>query len=510
MQFTPTAEQQAIISAAKDSQASLMVNAFAGCAKTSTLELVARALPAELPILYIVFNVKNKKEAESRFPPNVVVKTINGLGHGAWGRAIGKRLVLDDRKLGKLVTACAKERGFAASTEQWANIRELTTKAMQVGLVPSGFSAKGLVEDSAEVWSDLASEVGAYDNVEVLVSLAREVLGESIKQSFAGVISFDDQIYMSVLFHGVFPRFSLVLVDEAQDQSELNIRMISRCAADRLIVVGDTKQACYLWRGAAGDAMERLRKLRAEWIDLPLATTFRCPKVVVERNRAHAPGFAAFEANRQGEHIRFPKPPNEYPHDEQPCWTWPDVPQNGTVAVVCRNNAPALSLAFKLLAQGVAVVMLGRDIGKGLVGLSKKLLPLDDIPREHCVTLIEDWRNKEAALAAVNGQDKKLEGINDRADCLLAVLGNAKNSGELRAKLEALFARENGKVTLSSIHRAKGLEWDTVVLLDPWRIPSKYAKRDPLQLQQEFNLRYIAETRSKHTLIEANLEDFSS
>ena len=89
--FTPTDEQQAIIDAACGRSQSLMIRAYAGCAKTSTLELLARALPAALQILYIVFNVKNKKEAEARFPPNVVVKTINGLGHAAWGRALGRK-----------------------------------------------------------------------------------------------------------------------------------------------------------------------------------------------------------------------------------------------------------------------------------------------------------------------------------------------------------------------------------------------------------------------------------
>lgn len=507
--FQPTSEQSAIIDAARLRRESLMISAYAGCSKTTTLELVARALPSDLPILYIVFNVKNKKEAEARFPTNVTVKTINGLGHAAWGKAIAKRLVVDDRKLGKLVTAVARERTFPATTEQWSAIRELVTKAMQLGLVPLGFAQKGLIEDSQDNWKDIADQCGVFDQVELLCDLAREVLTQSIKQGFAGTISFDDQIYLSVLFSGVFPRFPLVLVDEAQDQSRLNILMIKRCAADRLIVVGDVKQACYLWRGASADAMDQLRALRQQWIDLPLATTFRCPKVVVERNQSHALGFAAHSANREGEYIRFPRPTSPETGTQ---WTWGDVPNSGTIAIICRNNAPVLSIAFKLLAQSIPVVMLGRDIGKGLVALSKKLLPQDDLSRDSCTQLIEQWRGKELALANANGAERKAEGINDRADCLLAVLWaeGVRHSADLRSRLESLFSREVGKVTLSSIHRAKGLEFDTVIHLDSWRIPSKYAHNDPAQLQQEFNLKYIAETRSKNVLIEANLEDFQA
>ena len=366
------------------------------------------------------------------------------------------------------------------------------------------------------MWRELAESCGYYDCDDVLLQFAREALTASIKLSFEGTISFDDQVYQSVLFHGAFPRFPLVLVDEAQDQSILNIAMVKRCAADRLVVVGDEKQACYNWRGAAGDAMERLRALRNEWIDLPLATTFRCTKLVVERSRAHAPGFKAHERNHDGEYRKLPISSApllvaDRPGFDDGMWRWSDVlmqkigpapPPDASYAVLCRNNAPLLSLAFKLLASGIPVVMLGRDIGKGLVQLAKKLLPDDTLPRADCIASIEAWREKEVALATANGADRKAEGINDRADCLLAVLGaeGVGSAGALREKLVALFARESGKVTLSSIHRAKGLEWDVVLVLDPWRIPSKYARKaGGVELAQEWNLRYVAETRTKHT-----------
>lgn len=516
--FAPTAEQQAIITAACERMESLMIRAYAGCSKTTTLELLSRALPSALPILYIVFNTKNRKEAESRFPPNVVVKTINGLGHGAWGRALGKKLVLDDRKLGKLVTSVCKEAHFDATTEQWSCIREVVTKAQQAGLVPSDFAVRSLVPDDAGTWKELAESCGYYDCDAILLQFARQALIASIRLAYDGTISFDDQIYMSVMFNGAFPRFPLVLVDEAQDQSVLNIAMIKRCAADRLVVVGDEKQACYVWRGAAGDAMERLRALRTQWIDLPLATTFRCTRLVVSRNTHHAPGFKAYEKNHEGKYYRDgPRARRTEDGDARPEWNWSDVElvapnPSATSAVLCRNNAPLLSLAFKLLASGTPVVMLGRDIGKGLVTLAKKLLIDDETSREVCVFVIEAWREKEVTLALANGADRKAEGINDRADCLVAVLGSdgCESAGALRAKLTALFARESGKVTLSSIHRAKGLEYDVVLHLDPWRIPSKYARKaGGVELAQEWNLKYIAETRTKHTLIEANLEDFS-
>ena len=89
----PTLEQVAIIEAAKNKTASLMIKAYAGTGKTTTIEMTGRALPVR-PSLYVVFNVKNKKEAEKRMPSHFNVKTLNGLGHEAFGRTIGKRLAV--------------------------------------------------------------------------------------------------------------------------------------------------------------------------------------------------------------------------------------------------------------------------------------------------------------------------------------------------------------------------------------------------------------------------------
>src|SRR5262249_50842977 len=133
---------------------------------------------------------------------------------------------------------------------------------------------------------------------------------------------------------------------------------------------------------------------------------------------------------------------------------------------------------FKLLRRGIGVTILGRDIGKSLITLAKKIIPDDDVPITECLAKINAWMERECALARANGKDDKVESITDRGECLLAVAEaeGIRNSWDLREALSKLFARDTGVVTLSTIHRAKGLEWDTVVHLDPWRVPSKFAK----------------------------------
>jgi superfamily I DNA/RNA helicase len=144
------------------------------------------------------------------------------------------------------------------------------------------------------------------------------------------------------------------------------------------------------------------------------------------------------------------------------------------------------------------------------VALSKKVLPDDDLSAPDCVLAVKQWEDNQVALANANGQEEKVANLHDQAECLLAVIegARAENAAAIRWYLKELFDRSAGHVTISTIHRAKGLEWDTVLHLDVWRIPSKHAQHNPAQMVQEMNLLYVAETRCKRILIEANLEDF--
>lgn len=511
LEISPTPEQEAIVSAAGGPD-SLMVRAYAGAAKTTTLQLAAPQV--KVPALALAFNRKIAEELKPRLPGQFVVRTLNGLGHQAWARSIPGQVSvkLDDRKLGKLVTQIASERRVELANGQWDSLRQLVSGAMQAGLVPKD-AGHPLVADTPEAWEDIASGLW-IDKADagLLIDLARDVLEESNRLARQGLISFDDQVYCPVVLGGAWPQFPVLFVDEAQDLSPLNhamIRLASRPDA-KLVVVGDPRQAIYAFRGADSKSMDTLGGLRPEWVRLPLATTFRCPKAIVARQQEHAPGFKAWHTNIEGRVERFPTA-------EVGGWNWQRLAGLGAgPAVLCRTNAPLMSLAFKLIRRGIGPVMLGRDIGKGLIGLTKKIAARDDTSAESVMAGLRDWQDREESLARANqAPDSKLESIADRAECIRAVLegSGCRDAGELRAMLARLFEKVSGQVTLSSIHRAKGLEWPVVMHLDPWRIPSKSAKAaaargDPSGLEQEYNLQYVAETRTKDILVLANLEDF--
>ena len=101
-QFPPTEEQREIISFVQSSTENVLIEALAGAAKTSTLELIAAALPGK-PILCVAFNKKIAEEMAKRLPGHCVAKTMNSIGHTAWGQSCGKRLTLDRSKMGTIL-----------------------------------------------------------------------------------------------------------------------------------------------------------------------------------------------------------------------------------------------------------------------------------------------------------------------------------------------------------------------------------------------------------------------
>src|SRR5215469_12674077 len=153
----PTEEQQSIISAVSRQPDSLMISAYAGTAKTTTLQLAAPGIRHQA--LALAFNRKIADELKGRLPSHFIIKTLNGLGHMAWQRAITPSLKLDDRKLGKLVTQTAKDNRVQLPPDQWDEIRRLVSVVMLAGISPSNIGDP-LLEDEKDNWEDLSNYQG--------------------------------------------------------------------------------------------------------------------------------------------------------------------------------------------------------------------------------------------------------------------------------------------------------------------------------------------------------------
>lgn len=476
----PTAEQSAIIAAARDTKDSLLISALAGAAKTSTLEMICQALPVQ-PILCLAFNKRIAEEMKARLPGHVSVKTMNALGHGIWAAACSRRLVVDTKKSysilkGKIDALPRQER--LAAYDTFSETLKAIGKAKLAGYVPEGVFPHARRLISATDFQD-SLEIDEFNP-----GLLDEVLTDSIRLAYEGQIDFDDQIYMPTLFGGTFPKFPLVMVDEAQDLSALNHAMLEKLVTGRLIAVGDPYQSIYAFRGAVVSGMASLQS-RHSMASMSLSTSFRCPRAIVHKARSRAP------------HMTYPDWAIEGAIHAPSHWNAASIPEGS--AIICRNNAPLFRLGFSLIRSGRGVTIVGADIGPGLVKVLKKLGP-ETMPQDAVFTAIDQWEATRERKA------KSKESVADRAECLRVFAEHGATLSAAVAYAEHLF-KSQGTIQLLSGHKSKGLEWDVVYHLDPQRIPSPWAQSQE-DLEQERNIEYVITTRAKKELWLVTMEGF--
>lgn len=464
----PTDEQIAIYDAARASADNLMVEAYAGCGKTTTLEAIGRQLKGSS--LYLVFSKANADEARKVMPYTCEVRTVNALGYRAWGTKIYQNLKLYKDKTKSILREIINESPKAAQSAMWDSwfvVVDGVTKAKTLGYAPENFpQAKSLITQGTlhahmdETPDDLASD------------LIDAVLSRSIKAAFKGLVDFNDQVYMPALFGGTFSRYPTTLVDEYQDLSPVNHALLARLVKDRIIGVGDRYQNIYGFRGASAGGMLEAVKAYSMQV-LPLSLTFRCPQRIVEHVHWRVP---AFRALKQGGTVDAPtKLPSDHITDE--------------TVVICRNNAPLFRLAIQLLSAGRSATIAGSDIGPRLIGIMHKLGP-ESLSRTQVMGLIDDWLAERLAAESKSAEDL--------AACMRVFAEHGRDLGQAIAYAEHIL-RAEGKVLLTTGHKAKGLEWERVVHLDPWLV-----RKHPDE--QNKNLDYVISTRSADTLIEIESE----
>lgn len=464
---SPTAEQQAIITAACDSKDNLMLNALAGTGKSSTLKMIDRAIRTK-PALYLVFNRRNADEAtkSGEFADTTTIRTFNSLGHRIWAAYCAGKVVLDARKTNTLFKEQVDALTKAEAKVWWSYYQVISdgvSKAKAIGYVPEGVypAAKRLANATAlHSAMDEAPDEHAQEIIDTLLT-------ESIRRAYRGLIDYNDQIYMPALFGGAFPKFPLVLVDEYQDQSPVNHQMLDRLTSgkSRLIGVGDPWQNIYGFRGAkAGGMTEAIEKYGMTSLDL--SVSFRCPSAIVEAARWRVPHF---KYSKVGGHV-----------DTLNLFHGNDFPDDCTI--ICRNNAPILRLAFKLISAGRSVSVMGSELGPRLIGIMRKFGD-DSMKREAVFAAIEQYREDKALAGSKSAPDL--------ADCMRVFADHGETLGTAISYAEHLF-KQTGTIRLLTGHKSKGLEFENVYFLDPWLLSDS---------EQDKNLRYVIQTRSQNSLI---------
>ena len=172
-----------------------------------------------------------------------------------------------------------------------------------------------------------------------------------------------------------------------------------------------------------------------------------------------------------------------------------------------RINAPLVETCLELIQRGIPAQALGRDIAGKLLADAKLVFKQG----------LEDWSDKlnrfesrevEAIIRAKLPQDVTERMVYRRRDELLCLRATTQDSVQrgveslrgLKARISGLFGDARGRVTLSTVHRARGKEAENVFILLPHLVPLPNAQTLE-EREAEDCVRFVAMTRAKQKLV---------
>ncbi len=512
MTYQLSNQQQNVVDWAVNGSGSLNLIARAGCGKTFTLLRIVEALITAKPNVEIFLGAFNKAIADEIKADlaklgiswkQATAGTMHSAGFGVW-RKHAPRVKVDGKKLYHIIDDIIASDGDEAYRGQITALTPFVIKAVSLAK-QQAFGVLCGIEDRS-IWWDLVEHFGLDDDLpengspvspENGIELAIKVYQISLQQC-REVVDFDDMILAPLYYKLRFWPKDFVLIDEAQDTNParraLAMKML-KPRTGRMIAVGDDRQAIYGFTGASSDSLELIRKQLGSKV-LPLNLTYRCAKKIVQQAQRYVPDIVAHDSNPEGVVETIPL-------DE---FTLASV--RPTDAILCRNTKPLINLAYEFVRAGIGCRVEGREIGQGLIALAVRWKRIKTITA--LTDKLTDYKDREIQKHLAKGREERAQGVEDKVATVLAIAQHVVTKdlhdvSDLVAEIEKMFGdtREGetpNVVTLSTIHKAKGREWDRVFILGFSKyLPSKWARKD-WQLHQEDNLAYVAITRAKRDL----------
>lgn len=488
-----TAEQRAFIAAVRDGTDHLVLRATAGSGKTTTLCEAAWHLDRSGEVVYFAYNKHAVVEVGERLPGGVRASTLHAYGRRVLCRMRGTSLDLEAHKSERLAQQVLVEGGRRPDRRWTRAVARLWDRAREYGLDERAHpdDLAGLVEDAE--WPEPGDVSGAG-------LILRDMRSASLADWKAGGLpDFTDFLWLPSALNLAANSVRVALTDEVQDLTPLRQAFVMHLLGlrgeherpGRFIAVGDPEQAIYTYAGADPRGMWRLaRKLGAR--ELPLSVSWRCPASHVALARSVSDFIRPSPSARAGviEHVEA-EALDVGPGD----------------VLLCRLNAPLVRVALAMMARRVSVNIRGRDLATRLDAAMGEAfaLPFREAEVDGLVDAYHERRAEPLLKRVQEGDDtarKLLSDLKDFAMCL-RLLGRqvastaADGVGRLevlRALLASLY-REDADVLLSTVHRAKGLEWKRVTILYPELMPSPHG--DPVE---EKCVQFVALTRSQEVL----------
>lgn len=484
-EFEPSKYQKDIFDFVENGEGNAVVEAVAGSGKTTTIVHALQFTPHSDDVAFLAFNKKIAKELKGKSPSHVHVSTLHSLGYSNIRESFGNRIKVDNRKVYWIV----KDFLEAEKDDRFKDVVQsnLHSVLRLVSLLKA--TLLNPTDDTLDYLCNRYS-IEVNGDAEDIFKMVRIAFEKSNNETWR--IDFDDMIYFSAVGKVTCKKYDWVFIDEAQDLNRAQIEFVlkSRNQNSRVIAIGDRKQSIYAFRGADTQAIPNIiDALDAK--TLPLSITYRCPKSHVELAQQLVPQIEASENAIEGniEHISELELINKL--------------QIGDL-VLCRVNAHLIPSALELIRNGIKAVVLGRDIGQGLIQLIEKIEQRSRISDSifELETALEEYLHEQYGKLIKQGKEGRAAAIDDKVKTILALSENITSIFELKNRIKKIFTNESQGVVFSSVHRAKGGEAENVFILKPELMPHplSFKSDNPEDHQQERNIKYVALTRSKSNL----------
>ncbi|XP_016075245.1 PREDICTED: F-box DNA helicase 1 isoform X2 [Miniopterus natalensis] len=488
-----THEQQLILNHKMEPLQVVKIMAFAGTGKTSTLVKYAEKW-SESRFLYVTFNKSIAKQAERVFPSNVTCKTFHSMAYGHVGRTYQSKKKLNLFKLTPFMVNSVLEgkAGFIRAKLVCKTLENFFASAddeLTIDHVPIWYKnsqgQRAMVEQSEKLNSVLeASRI--WDNM--------QKLGECKEEAYQ--MTHDGYLKLWQLSKPSLASYDAIFVDEAQDCTPAIMSIILSQPCGK-IFVGDPHQQIYTFRGAV-NALFTVPHTHVFYLTQSFRFGVEIAYVgatildVCKRVRKKTLVGGNHQSGIRGD-------------------------TKGKVALLSRTNANVFDEAVRV-TDGEVPARIHLIGGIKSFGLDRIidiwiLLQPEKERKKRNLTIkdrfIRRWVYKEGFSGlkryVTDAEDKELEAkiavvekYNIRIPELVERIG--------KCHVEDL---DFADYILGTVHKAKGLEFDTVHVLDDFvKVPC--ARHNLAQLphfrvesfsEDEWNLLYVAVTRAKKRLI---------
>jgi hypothetical protein len=467
-----TDEQQEGLEYAR-SGVSLKVEAGAGSGKTSCLTAISRNMGKRTG-LYLAFNQAIIKEAKAKFDKGTDCRTTHSVAYEFVGHLYKHRIQKKQLTSRIIINALGLQDVGPISTWAQANvIRQWVSNFTQgdedvLGRQSIPWKAINLLTKEGD--KKIAYEA-AKPIVRFLGPLASRLW--LMLSDVEGTLAIWPDVYLKVwALQKPVLGCDFILLDEAQDTSKVTLKLLSDQPC-QVIWVGDRRQQIYAWRGAV-NAMDAITTDRTSM----LTRSFRYGQPIAEMANKVLENFLG---ERSFKIVGSPMV------ESRLC----EVPN--PKAILCRGNRGAVGELMAALKSGKRVSMAG-DVTSMIMEV------------EACVTLMEGRRPMLAEFQAFNNWNELIEYSESEVGAELATLVKLLNNWPAHELLGALKSvqnvdRDRADLTVSTVHKAKGLEFPSVRLADDFAFPSTENEKSKTPFsEEEARIFYVGITRAQFEL----------